>query len=205
MQERERVAALRYMLQSADTAANRARTKHNFRMLGKGSFAADFEVPHHRSQRVCPEQKQRQKIPSSAAQPVKLKRTWIMDVNSRQFDKHLQEHPMHTKLEKRKDSKASKLKDVDDWLSSAHPGTCVNECDTSLESSSKPQFETNDKGVDDACCVGDQPTSTEAQVGAAAAATDNYSVVDPQLAETTGEEIPCHVSCDDLLQNCLRT
>jgi hypothetical protein len=74
----ERRAARRFILNSSDTAANRARTRHIQRKHAHGTFVADYEILHNRARNCRARQQLRNRYDHIiAASPGGLRRSWV--------------------------------------------------------------------------------------------------------------------------------
>lgn len=199
------------MLQSADTAANRARTRHNFRKHVQGRFDADFEVPHHRVRNCNGAQQQPSYAVISAALPGKLKRGWNNGTVSRHAKKRFPEALYGSLGQEDQDTKSEP---VQAWLNATPTNVdspALDECDTVLLQLAGQKQNRADK------IRGDGGIGRQTQVSGTGVEIqcfgDGSKAIDGHDEGVTGSrtfcnnppevQYQCHVACDDLAQQCL--
>lgn len=207
VQERRRCAAMRFVLQSADTRANLARTKHNFRKHVQGRFDADFEIPH-RSRKWNAAQLGNC-AHTSAALPGKLKGAWINGTSSRHAKKHLKgEKGMFTLLGQENKDQDAKSESVNAWLDSTPArhgpleGCDVVQLQVAFQNQSGVELTGDDQ-------IESLPNAAGVEIQVGADALTESNAVGSETGQTASpanrpeEQFECHVSCDDLARQCL--
>lgn len=219
LQERRRCAAMRFMLQSADTVANRARTRHNFRKHVQGRFDADFEVPHIVQKWKSDQEGKR--AHTTIGRFGGIKDNWVNCTASRHTKQHSRESKARGILQGQEqtfNAQEAKADSVNAWLDSA-PATdqTMEGCDeVQLTLAGAKQCEAGCNKDDDntGSQIVDSEIISHSTTGAApklcaGASPGAANMQDGDLGQTSSParhvsaRFECHVSCDDLVQHCL--
>ena len=207
---------MRFMLQSADTAANRARTKHNFRKHVAGRFDADFEVSHKSWKWKSTQQRKCTYYPSAGPRG---QDNWMdCAANRRKNVLHQQSYGACTLLGRDSEALDAKAESVTAWLNSAPT------IDQPVESCDVVQLTFSGAKQQEGACDNDGSTGSQPHIqsdidaqSSTGAATKPCASTLTGAADTRGAELgeaashvpqlgaqfDCHVSCDDLVQRCL--